>query len=217
MSGEQSPDINMPLFAWGFKRFAAVADRRGQAEHRRELLAPLSGRVIELGAGSGRNFPHYPSAVDEVVAVEPEPRLRREAERVAAPVPIRVLPGVADALPAEEASFDAAVASLVLCSVPDPDRALAELRRVLRSGGRLLVTTPCHGRVRDVAIALARFEAHFDPLGQHLRFYTRRSLRATLAAFAFDDVRLWTFGGPPLLRRALVARALRGSLLRAPG
>jgi ubiquinone/menaquinone biosynthesis C-methylase UbiE len=195
MSGEQSPDINMPLFAWGFKRFAAVADRRGQAEHRRKLLAPLSGRVIELGAGSGRNFPHYPSAVDEVVAVEPEPRLRREAERVAAaaPVPIRVLPGVADALPADDASVDAAVASLVLCSMPDPDRALAELRRVLRPGGELHF----YEHVRAEPGPLRTLQRVADLVWPHIGggcHASRETLAAiTRAGFAVERVRRFAF------------------------
>jgi ubiquinone/menaquinone biosynthesis C-methylase UbiE len=79
------------------------------------------------------------TGVIEVIAIEPEPTLRHEAERVAAKVdvPIQVLAGVADELPLADASVDAAVASLVLCSVPDQQRALAEIRRVLRPGGEL--------------------------------------------------------------------------------
>ena len=123
------------------------------------------------------------------------------------------MPTPTEPLPLEDSSIDLVWCSEVLEHVPDTAHTLSEIRRVLRTGGRLLVTTPYHGRARDVAIALARFESHFDPLGQHLRFYTRRSLRTTLAAFAFDDIRLSTFGGPPLLRQALVARARRGSLL----
>ncbi|MFL5853835.1 MAG: class I SAM-dependent methyltransferase [Solirubrobacterales bacterium] len=77
--------------------------------------------------------------VTEVIAMEPEPTLRAAAERAAAdaPVPVRVMPGVADDLPLEDASADAVVASLVLCSVPDRDQALADLRRVLRPAGDL--------------------------------------------------------------------------------
>ena len=120
-------------------RFAPGAEKRGAAEHRQRLLAGLRGRVVELGAGHGLNFPHYPPEVTEVIAVEPEPTLRRAAEQAAAdaPVPVRVIAGVADELPVEDASADAAVASLVLCSVPDQQRALAELRRVVRPGGEL--------------------------------------------------------------------------------
>ena len=132
-------DLPHPFFARIYERISRDADAAGGAEHRRRLLEGLSGRVIEVGAGNGRNFGHYPPAVTEVLAVEPEPRLRasaiREAKRVAAEV--RVEPGQADALPAEDASCDAAVASLVLCSVSDQGRALAELRRVLKPGGEL--------------------------------------------------------------------------------
>jgi ubiquinone/menaquinone biosynthesis C-methylase UbiE len=109
------------------------------ADRRRELLAGLTGRVIEVGAGNGLNFGHYPSTVAEVVAVEPEPYLRGLAATAAehAPVPVRVVEGTADRLPAGDGEFDAAVASLVLCSVPDQAPALAELRRAIRPGGEL--------------------------------------------------------------------------------
>jgi ubiquinone/menaquinone biosynthesis C-methylase UbiE len=122
-----------------YERISLESEQRGTAEHRDRTLAGLSGRVIELGAGNGLNFGHYPSTVTEVLAVEPEDRLRALAEEAAATaaVPVRVLAGHADALPAPDASFDAAVASLVLCSVPDPAGALAEIRRVLRPGGQL--------------------------------------------------------------------------------
>ena len=132
-------DLPRPRFARTYVRAATSAEARGATEHRRRLLAGLHGRVVELGAGHGLNFPHYPSAVTEVVAIEPEPTLRAHAAEAAAsaPVAIRVLAGVADSLPLADASADAAVASLVLCSVPDQDCALAELRRVLRPAGEL--------------------------------------------------------------------------------
>src|SRR4051794_2582714 len=103
-----------PIFARMYIRGSEGAEDRGQTEHRRELLAGLSGGVLELGCGNGLNFAHYPTSVDEVVGVEPEPTLRAAAAEVAirAPVPVRVVDGVADALPVEDASFDAAVVSL---------------------------------------------------------------------------------------------------------
>jgi ubiquinone/menaquinone biosynthesis C-methylase UbiE len=132
-------DIARPRFARMYLRSAASAERRGATDHRRRLLEGLSGTVVEVGAGHGLNFPLYPPEVTEIVAVEPEPTLRSQAETAAesARVPIRVLAGVADKLPLEDAGADAAVASLVLCSVPDQQRALAEIRRVLRPGGEL--------------------------------------------------------------------------------
>jgi SAM-dependent methyltransferase len=132
-------DLERPRFARMYVRAAENAEQRGATEHRKRLLGGLSGTVVEVGAGHGLNFPHYPAAVTEVIAIEPEPTLRARAAGAAAnaPVPVRVVGGVADALPLEAASVEAAVASLVLCSVPDQMRALAELRRVLRPGGEL--------------------------------------------------------------------------------
>jgi ubiquinone/menaquinone biosynthesis C-methylase UbiE len=132
-------DVPHPRFARMYVRVAEKADRRGAAEHRARLVDGLTGTVVELGAGHGANFRHYPAAVAEVIAIEPEPTLRAAAGAAAphAPVPVRVVAGVADDLPLADDSVDAAVASLVLCSVPDQDGALAELRRVLRPGGEL--------------------------------------------------------------------------------
>jgi ubiquinone/menaquinone biosynthesis C-methylase UbiE len=132
-------DIARPRFARMYLRSAASAEKRGATDHRRRLLEGLRGTVLEIGAGHGLNFPHYPPEVTEVIAIEPERTLRGEAETAAksARVPIRVVAGVADDLPAADASMDAAVASLVLCSVPDQQRALAEIRRVVRPGGEL--------------------------------------------------------------------------------
>jgi SAM-dependent methyltransferase len=132
-------DIARPRFARMYLRSASNAEERGAADHRRRLLEGLGGTVVEVGAGHGLNFQHYPHQVGEVVAVEPEPTLRARAEAAAAgaPVPIRVVAGVADELPLPDGGADAVVTSLVLCSVPDQQRALAEIRRVLRADGEL--------------------------------------------------------------------------------
>ena len=131
--------IRNRFFAWYFARFGGRLEQRGNIELRQEMLTGLSGRVMEVGAGSGLNFPHYPAAVTEVVAVEPEPSLReRSSEAVAgASVPVRVVDGAAAELPAADGEFDAVVISGLLCSVADVPAALAEFRRVLRPGGEL--------------------------------------------------------------------------------
>src|SRR3954468_13512981 len=132
-------DLPHPRFAKIYPAAADKADRRGAAQHRQRLLEGLQGRVVEIGAGDGRNFRHYPATVAEVIAVEPEPTLRQLAEEQAqsAPINVSVRAGTADELPLGDASVDAAVASLVLCSVPDQHRALTELQRVLKPGGEL--------------------------------------------------------------------------------
>ncbi|HEX4117112.1 MAG TPA: methyltransferase domain-containing protein [Solirubrobacteraceae bacterium] len=147
-----------PVFARIYARVADIGERRGAAEHRRKLLAGLSGRVIELGAGSGANFAHYPTTVSEVVAVEPERYLRERAQQAAAdaPIAVSVVDGVSDRLPGEAGSFDAGVAALVLCTVPDQPSALAELYRVIRPGGEL--------RFYEHVVGHGKFESRFQRL-----------------------------------------------------
>jgi SAM-dependent methyltransferase len=135
-----------PLYGPRQSRFARYLERREQRrpdsvaeELRRELLVGLRGRVIEVGCGDGRAFEHYGPGVEHVVAVEPDPTARAAAAERArqAPVPIDVVEGVAEALPAGDGAFDAAVVVWVLCSVDDPPAAVRELRRVLAPGGEL--------------------------------------------------------------------------------
>jgi ubiquinone/menaquinone biosynthesis C-methylase UbiE len=147
-----------PVFARVYERVAEIGERRGGAEHRQRMLTGLSGRVIEVGAGSGANFTHYPTTVSEVVAVEPEPYLRERAQRAAAQAPVRisVVDGSADRLPGEAESFDAGVAALVLCTVPDQQSALAELYRVIRPGGEL--------RFYEHVVAHPKWESRFQRL-----------------------------------------------------
>ncbi|MER5947003.1 class I SAM-dependent methyltransferase [Streptomyces sp. NPDC001904] len=130
--------VRHPVFA----RFYAGLSERIEpfmGPVRSELLAGLSGRVLEVGAGNGLNFGHYPAAVSEVVAIEPERGLRRLAVEAAqrVDVPVDVAPGTAEALPVKSEGYDAVVLCLVLCSLRDVTRALGEVRRVLRPGGEV--------------------------------------------------------------------------------
>jgi SAM-dependent methyltransferase len=135
-----------PLYGPEQSRFARYLERKEQRkpdllarEHRRGLLEGLRGRVLEVGCGDGRAFELYPLEVESVLAVEPDPIARALAEERGreAALPIEVVDGAAEALPAADGAFDAAVIVWVLCTVPDPAAALAELHRVLRPGGEL--------------------------------------------------------------------------------
>jgi ubiquinone/menaquinone biosynthesis C-methylase UbiE len=180
--------VHHPVFARFYEWWAPIAEERLElARHRRELLAGLSGRVIEIGAGSGLNFRHYPAAVCEVVAIEPERRLRRAAADVASrtEVPVDVVPGAAEALPVKSEAFDAAVACLVLCSVRDQRRALAELRRVVKPGGELRLLEHVQATGGGLAAAQWAVDHTFWPLlfgGCH----TGRDTLAAVAAAGFE-------------------------------
>jgi 2-polyprenyl-6-hydroxyphenyl methylase/3-demethylubiquinone-9 3-methyltransferase len=183
---------------------------------RRALLlaeAKAGDNVLDLGCGAGRFARALQDHGAHPIGVEIADAALQRSRANAPGADLRLM-DPDGALPLEDGSIDLVWCSEVLEHVADTAHTLSEIRRVLHTGGRLLLTTPYHGRVRNTAIALARFERHFDPLGQHLRFYTRRSLRATLEEFAFDDIRIDTFGGPPLLRQALVGLATRASLIR---
>ncbi|HEY2522232.1 MAG TPA: class I SAM-dependent methyltransferase [Streptosporangiaceae bacterium] len=158
--------VKNPLFARMFARLGARNEERGNRELRSELLAGLSGRVLEVGAGTGLNFPHYPGSVAELVAAEPEPYLRARAEEAAAaaPVPVRVTDGTAADLPAADGEFDAVVVSGLLCSVRDVSAALTEFARVLRPGGQLRFYE--HVRSRDPLFA--RYQRGADLAWPHL-------------------------------------------------
>ncbi|CAL9600392.1 class I SAM-dependent methyltransferase [Streptomyces sp. enrichment culture] len=163
-AGQIKDCVHHPLFARWYARASVAAETRiGMARVRRRLLAGLSGRVLEVGAGNGLNFAHYPGTVAEVVAIEPERRLRALAVESAlrSRVPVDVAPGAAEALPVKSEAFDAVVVSLVLCSVRDVPRALTEFRRVLRPGGEV------------------RFFEHGSGGGPAMRF-TQRALDRTV-------------------------------------
>ena len=181
-------------------------------ERRRALLlgAVRPGeRVLDLGCGAGRFVAALRDAGADPVGVELAEAALERARRNVPGADLRLVEPDGS-LPLGHGEVGLVWCSEVLEHVPDTVALLTEVRRVLAPGGRLLVTVPDHGRLRRALIALARHEAHYDPLGQHVRFYTRRSLAGALHATGFKDVRIEPLGGPPLLRSALAARAVRG-------
>jgi ubiquinone/menaquinone biosynthesis C-methylase UbiE len=184
------------FFAMAWPLIAAAGERFGLSKWRQQMLKGARGRVIEIGAGAGANFAHYPATVTEVVAVEPEPALRRRAIQAArkAGLRVQVRAGNAERLQFGDREFDTAVTSLVLCSVPDQGRALAEIRRVLRPGGELRFLE----HVKANGGGLLRLQRALDatvwpPLagGCHLTRDTERAIKE--AGFEISRIRRFSF------------------------
>ncbi len=148
-----------PIFARFYDRLMEGTERAGLAEMRRTLLASATGRTLELGAGTGHNLEHYTDAVTELVLAEPDPhmadrlRSRLAQDGTAARRP-SVIAAPAEQLPFDDGSFDTVVATLVFCTVEDPERAIADVRRVLVEGGRFLYLE----HVRSTSRRLARWQ-----------------------------------------------------------
>jgi SAM-dependent methyltransferase len=168
-------------------------------------LVRAGDRALDVGSGTGE----FTAALAEAGAVPIGVEVAEGAlERARARHPVcdfRLVP-LDGPLPFEDGSFDLAWASEVIEHVTDTARWLSELRRVLVPGGRLLVTTPSHGRLR---VALGGVERFSEPLGDHLHLYTKRSLRTLLDEFGFTQIDVQAVEGPPLLRRSLFASAIR--------
>ncbi|HEX6457641.1 MAG TPA: class I SAM-dependent methyltransferase [Thermoleophilaceae bacterium] len=205
--------MHRPLFARIQARASAIEERRGGAGRRRQLLDGLAGRVVEVGAGSGVSFAHYPASVTDLLAVEPESDLRERATRAAAsaPIPVRVVDGLAERLPVADGSADAVVMAGVLCSVDDPSAVLAEVKRVLRPGGELRFYEHVAARNKRLAAFQRLLDATFWPRlfgGCHTACDTEKTLVASGFAiearerFSFRPTLLATPVAPRILGRA---------------
>jgi len=172
-------------------------------ERRRALLlaeARPGERVLDLGCGAGRFLTALRDAGAQPVGVEIAEAAAQRARATGVEVRLVEPDG---SLPFAHGEFDLVWCSEVLEHIPDVAATLNEVRRVLKRGGRLLLTVPYHGRLQAAAVALTRFDTHFDPLGQHVRFFTRTSLAGTLEATGFAPTEIRR------LRQMLVARAER--------
>jgi len=208
------PDAH-PIFASFFAGVAALGERTGYGRRRAEALTGARGRLLIVGLGPGHDLAHLPGGVTEVVAVEPEPSMRGYSTRRVhrAQVPTRLVGAVAEALPLPDASVDAALVALVLCSVSDPAGAAAELGRVLRPGGTLHVLEHVQA---PVGSRLRSWQNRLDPLWSRLAggCHLTRDTRRTLVDAGFDTRQLRTISVRPA--PALVAPHLVGTA-RRPG
>ena len=200
-----------PLWPAIYDFIMRTCDRGGFGTMRHELVRDALGATIEIGAGTGGNLAHYPPDLERLVLVEPDRRmLRRLRARAGAMRPdADVVEASADRLPFPDESFDTAVVTFVLCTVPDPATALAEIRRVLRPGGRLLLAE--HVRSDDPKLARRQ--------DRQRRFYNlvvagcnpnRDTLTTVQAAgFTVDEIRSGEIPKAPAVERPLIIGAAR--------
>jgi len=206
--------IRSRIFAFTYDRMLAKTEAAGLAAHRAALLGDATGRVLEIGGGTGANLVHYGPDVESLTVTEPEPamlkRLLRHA-RESAPT-ATVLRAPAEDLPFDDAAFDTVVSTLTLCSVDDQPRAVGELWRVLRPGGRLLFVE--HLRAEDERVA--RMQDRMNWLNRVVVCCdcNRPTLDTLCAAgFTIDRVvRTELPGAPPFARPLAVGSAIAVSV-----
>lgn len=199
------------LFARVYDRVLAPSEKRGLTDIRRDLLADLSGTVVEVGAGTGLNLAHYPPAVERVIACEPEAAMAaRLRERAAADPRVEVIEAPAEALPLPDGGADHAVVTLVLCSVGNLEAAATELARVVRPGGTVALFEHVAADTDGLATAQRVIEPAWKVIarGCHLT----RHPADVLAAAGFDVSGLAPAEMPGAA--ALVRTAVGGHLVR---
>jgi ubiquinone/menaquinone biosynthesis C-methylase UbiE len=195
-----------------YDRMAAAGERAGMRARRARLLREARGRVVEIGAGTGLNLPHYPDEIDELVLTEPSESMgdRLRARLRETGLRNRVVAADAEALPLADLSVDTVVSTLVLCTIEDPDQALREVARVLRPGGELLFIE----HVRSDSERLARWQDRLMrpwrrvAVGCHCNRRTVDLLRAH--GFELVELRYEQWDrAPRLIRPLAVGRARR--------
>ncbi len=171
---------------------------------------PTGARVLDVGCGEGRFAAALADAGAQVVAIDVAEEPLRRARVRRADLDLRLVEPEGP-WPLEDASFDVVWAGETIEHVADTAAWLSEVRRVLRSGGMLLVSTPAHELLELLRLALSRraFAAHFEPRSDHLRFYSRSTLTELLEDFGFERIEMRGVGGVPGARRTLLAQARR--------
>lgn len=175
-----------------YDRFMRQSEDACLGRWRAELLHDLSGSVLEIGAGTGASLTHYPATVSRLVLCEPDPHMRRKLQARAAAVAAgrtEVADCSAQALGFPSASFDAVVSSLVLCSVSDPDAALAEVARVLKPRGRLVFLEHV---AADSNPPRLKWQKRIEPVWKHLmgNCHLTRRTEAAIGAAGFRIERI---------------------------
>jgi ubiquinone/menaquinone biosynthesis C-methylase UbiE len=157
---------------------------------RQRLLAEAGGRVLEIGVGSGLNLPLYTDRATEVIGLDPHPKLLQMAARRHAIVPSRIVEGFAEAIPLEDASIDTVVSTWTLCTIPAVTPALAEMRRVLKPGGRLLFVE--HGLSPDPKVC--RWQHRLTPLWKRIGggCHLNRAIPELLRSAGFEIAQMTT-------------------------
>jgi ubiquinone/menaquinone biosynthesis C-methylase UbiE len=205
--------LRWTILAPAYDRMSRSSEEAGLGDMRQGLLADATGRVLEIGAGTGVNLAHYGDGIESLVLTDPEPPMLKRLQRAAnehAP-DAQVLQAPAEDLPFEDDSFDAVVSTLVLCGVDDQPKALREARRVLRPGGRLLFIE----HVRSDDPGLARFQ---DRMNRINRFVAgcecNRQTLSAIEAEQFEVSRIEhadTPKAPKFVRPLIVGSAISGA------
>lgn len=198
------------LFSEIYDRGFKATEEAGLRQMRRDLLAGARGRVLELGAGTGFNLDHYPEAIESLTLVEPDPHMTAKLRpKVAASgVEAEVTEAPAEELPFPESSFDTAVVTLVLCTVPDPAAALAEIKRVLKPGGQLLFLEHVRSRNPDLAKWQDRLERPWRFLGDGCHCNRDTIAAIETAGFELGEVDRGALPkAPPIVRPLAVGTA----------
>jgi len=200
------------FFAATYDTMLKGVEKAGLAAHRQRLLADAAGRVIEIGAGTGANLPLYGPVVTDLVLCEPAPQMAKRLEKKTATLPrqVRISPDAAEDLHEERGSFDVAVSTLVLCTVRDQRRALSEIHRVLRPGGRLLFLE--HVRADDPG--LARWQDRLNFINRRVAqgCNCNRDTVSAIAAAGFEVTSLLRDQlkkAPPFVRPLVIGTATR--------